>query len=271
MQRMEPGVSLYSRRVLIQPKSKVLLPEWLRFVKGVVDSEDIPLNLSREILQDGLLIRKLRKVLTSRIIKWMSEEARKSPEAYKAFYENFSVFLKEGVCTDEDHKKDIAKLLRYETSKNEAMELSSLNEYLERQPEGKDGSKTIYYFCVPNREFALSSPYFEAFKRKGIEVLFLYDSRDEFVVNSLQEFNGAKMIGIESTEGAKKIEETEDPSGTENEESTTKPLSKDEAEELKVWVTQNLGNRVKTVEVRSMMDGRRRNDDQSGNQANLLP
>jgi TNF receptor-associated protein 1 len=110
MERMAPGVSLYSRKVLIQAKSSALLPEWLRFIKGVVDSEDIPLNLSREMLQDSALITKLRNVMTRRICKWFEEEARRDPEKYDRFFREFGIFFKEGICTDLDYRVSRTRL-----------------------------------------------------------------------------------------------------------------------------------------------------------------
>ncbi|RUP47403.1 hypothetical protein BC936DRAFT_145769 [Jimgerdemannia flammicorona] len=165
-QRLEPGVSLYSRKVLIQPKSKALLPEWLRFVKGVVDLEDLPLNVSRELLQDNVL-SKLRNIMTARIIRWFHNESHQNPDKFNKFFLDFGQFLKEGICIDAQSKKDIAKLLRYETSATKEGELIGLKEYVERK---KEGQERIYYLLTPKRKFAEESPYLEAFRKKDIEV-----------------------------------------------------------------------------------------------------
>jgi len=203
MARMEPGVSLYSRKVLISPKSKLLLPEWLRFVKGVVDSEDIPLNISRENMQDSALITKINNVLTRKLISFFADEAKKDPVKYLDFFKNFSTFLKEGVCTDYANKEKIARLLRYQSSLDEedgTAKEQSLDDYVSRM---KIGQKAIYYLCAPNRESALQSPYMESFKKNGTEVLFLYQPIDDFVMKNLMNFNGRRLVSIESSEASK--------------------------------------------------------------------
>jgi HSP90 family molecular chaperone len=170
MGRIEPGVNLFSRKVLIQAKAKNLLPEWLRFVKGVVDSEDIPLNLSREHLQDSALIQRLNGVLTKRVLKWLDDESIKDPKKYSKFVEEFGNFLREGILQEMGNKEEIAKLLRFESSKTETGALTSLEDYIAKM--GKD-QNDIYYMCVPNRALAESSPYFESFKAKDSEVAVL--------------------------------------------------------------------------------------------------
>ncbi|KAI8581387.1 hypothetical protein K450DRAFT_232822 [Umbelopsis ramanniana AG] len=241
-QRQEPGVSLYSRKVLIQPKSKGLLPDWLRFVKGVVDSEDIPLNVSRELLQDNILSR-LRTVMTSRVIKWLESEAKRDTKRYNDFFLDFGQFIKEGVCTDAMYKKDIAKLLRFETSATKDNEMISLKEYADRK---KEDQKRIYYLLTPKRKFAEESPYFEAFKKNGIEVLYLYDTVDEFVVNHLREFQGLDLVAADSAEAA------DDPllSLSTNDTTSGGQLSETDAKELAKYIQETLGNNVvKQVDV----------------------
>jgi TNF receptor-associated protein 1 len=198
MGRQEPGVSLYSRRVLIQSKCAGLLPDWLRFVKGVVDSEDVPLNLSREMLQDSAVISRLNALLTRRLLKFLADQARTNEQRYcKEFFGEFGNFLKEGICTDPKWKEDIARLLRCETSAKADGELTSLDAYVERMPEHQ---KHIYFLCVPTRAFAQTSPYYEAFKKGSTEVLFLYTSLDDFVMNNLATYGGRKLVSIESGE-----------------------------------------------------------------------
>ncbi|KAG0003993.1 TNF receptor-associated protein 1, mitochondrial [Entomortierella chlamydospora] len=248
MQREEPGVSLYSRKVMIQAKSKALLPEWLRFVKGVVDCEDLPLNVSRELLQDQSL-SKLRQVLTGRIVKWLESESKSDPKAYNAFFEEFGNFIKEGVCTEtESNRVNVAKLLRYESSAGASGEVFSLKEYVDRM---KEGQENIYYTCVPKRQFAEESPYFEEFKNKGIEVLFLYDTTDEFVVNNLRQVGEHKLVSIDAADIQDKVLET--PSTKEKESSETEKLSEEEAkleaENIADWFRQTLGMQVRKVDV----------------------
>jgi HSP90 family molecular chaperone len=134
MGRMEPGVSLYSRKVLIEQNSKALLPDWMRFARGVVDSEDIPLNISRESMQDSRLIQRIRKVLTKRFIKFLEKNAKDDAAQYRTFFDEFGHFLKEGICTDYESKDDLAKLLRFATSALPEGELTSLDECVRRPP-----------------------------------------------------------------------------------------------------------------------------------------
>ncbi|CAO3676414.1 hypothetical protein G6F70_002248 [Rhizopus microsporus] len=234
-EQVEPGVSLYSRKVLIQAKSAGLLPKYLRFLKGVVDSEDIPLNVSRELLQDNILSR-LRMVMTSRILKWLDTEAKKDPKKYDEFFLDYGQFIKEGVCTDAMHKRDIAKLLRFESSTSKPGDtMISLEEYTKR---AKEGQKRIYYLLTPKRKYAEESPYTEVFKKNGVELLYLYDTVDEFVVNHLKEFQGYDLISADSPEAAS------DPLLQQHKEDKDKSLSDDDAKTLAKWIEQTLGDEV---------------------------
>lgn len=242
-ERQEPGVSLYSRKVLIQPKSKGLLPDWLRFVKGVIDSEDIPLNVSRELLQDNILSR-LRIVMTSRVIKWLDSEAKKDPAKYNDFFLDFGQFIKEGVCTDSMYKKDIAKLLRFESSTTKAGELTSLQDYADRK---KDEQKRIYYLLTPKRKYAEESPYTEMFKKNGVELLYLYDTVDEFVVSHIRDFNGIDLVAADSPEAAadELLQHKREGEGA-----LAGQLSETDAKDLAKWVEETLGgDMVKQVDV----------------------
>lgn len=159
--RLEPGVSLYSRKVLIERNSPDILPDWLRFVRGVVDSEDLPLSLSREKMQDSRLILKLKDVLTRRIIRFLEQQSNKDPEKFDKFFKEFGQFIKEGICTDFSNKDALAKLLRYDSSQMETDKLTTLDEYVSRCPPDQN---EIYYLCAPTRAIAEASPYYEAFK-----------------------------------------------------------------------------------------------------------
>ncbi|XP_075234414.1 TNF receptor associated protein 1 [Lycorma delicatula] len=190
------GVSLYSRRVLIKSKAENILPKWLRFIKGVVDSEDIPLNLSRELLQNSALIRKLTVVLTDRILRFLNEKVAKDLEEYSRFYKDYSLFLKEGIVTSDNQseKEEIAKLLRYESSNKPAGQTISFTDYCSKlQP----GQKDIYYLSAPSRSLAESSPYFEAMKEKKVEVLFCYEPHDEIVLLQLRQFDKYNLTSVE--------------------------------------------------------------------------
>ena len=223
MGRMEPGVSLYSRKVLISAKSKLVLPDWLRWVKGVVDSEDLPLNISRENMQDTRLLKRINSILSKKIIKYLDDEASKDRSKYSTFYTEYANFIKEGVCTDYEHRKDIARLLRFDSSigrqqttgvkehfpssNDNDRVLVSLDDYVSRMGAGQ---KSIFYLSAPNRSFALSSPYYESYKAKGAEVLFCYSAIDEFVMKNLTEYNGRKILSVDSEEAAAEEREKDD-------------------------------------------------------------
>ncbi len=195
--RMEPGVALYCRKVLIDNDPKNLLPDWLRFVRGVVDSADLPLNISRESMQDSTLIQKLNKVITKRFLKTLEEKAKKEPEVYDDFWKTFGLFLKEGVTTDFTHRDQLLKLLRFESSYTEEGKTTSLADYLSRAPEGQ---KEIYYLSGPSRNSIETGPYMEAFKARNIEVLYLYEPIDEFVMNHARAFEEKNFVSADSAD-----------------------------------------------------------------------
>lgn len=221
----QSGLSLYSRRVLIQQNARGLLPQFMRWVRGVVDCEDVPLNISRESLQDSDLIRRLGDIITKRMLKFLGERAKKEPEKYVKWYGKMGVFLKEGICGDQSYmyKDALTPLLRFETS-SEAVKSDgddkprhaqiSLDQYVERMPEGQ---KDIYYLVAPGgRKQAEISPYLEHLKRKGHEVLYLYAHVDEFVMQHIRSHKGKKLVSVEMAEfdedskDAKKDDDTTD-------------------------------------------------------------
>eukprot|EP00051_Salpingoeca_urceolata_P005461 m.73400 g.73400 ORF g.73400 m.73400 type:complete len:782 (-) comp14346_c0_seq1:22-2367(-) len=195
--RMEPGVSLYCRKVLIQKSSDKLLPAWLRFVRGVVDSEDIPLNLSREMLQDSALIAKLNSLLARRIIRLLKEKAKKEPEEYLKFYLEYNAFIKEGIVTDNVNQSELSRLVMFQSSKEESGKLISLGDYKARMPESQ---KEIFYLSAPSRAAAEASPYLDALKKQDFEVLFLLEPLDEVVVSYIPQFDETRLVSIESSE-----------------------------------------------------------------------
>lgn len=231
--RVESEVHLYCKKVLIQSKPKNLFPEWLRFLRGVVDSEDLPLNISRETMQDSALMQKLNKVLSTRFLKFLDETAEKDPELYAKFYQEYNRFLKEGVVTDFVHKEALGKLLRYESSGLEAGKQTSLADYVRRMPSDQ---KEIYCLLAQNREAAMSSPYFEVFASRKFEVLFLYDPWDEFVIEHLHAFEGKTLRPAEKAE----LDLSEKASGG---------LTDDQAAELARWLKESLGEKVNEVRV----------------------
>jgi TNF receptor-associated protein 1 len=191
--KVDGGVALYCRKVLIDADPKGLLPEWLRFIKGVVDSADLPLNISRETMQDSALLRKLNSVISKRVIRMFEKEAEADPEKYRGFYRKFDRFFKEGVATDYANRQALAKLLRFESSLTAAGTLCGFADYVSR---AKDGQQEIYYLVGPNRESLEASPYLEAFRARGLEVVYFTDAVDEYVVDALGEFEDKKLVSI---------------------------------------------------------------------------
>jgi len=232
MVRQESEVHLYCRKVLIESKPKGLLPEWLRFVRGVVDSEDLPLNVSRERMQDSDLMRKLSKALTNRFLKHLAEEAEKDAAAYDGFYSEYHRFLKEGVLSDWENQAALAKLVRYESSATEAGKKTSMADYVKRMPEGQ---KDIYYLLAKDRAAAEASPYFEVFRARKFEVLFVDDPIDEFVMDRLREFDSKSITAAEKAEL-----DVEDAS-------KEGALTDDEATSLAGWLKLTLGEAVHEV------------------------
>jgi len=234
MRRTDSEVNLYCRKVLIQAKAKGLFPEWLRFLRGVVDSEDLPLNISRETMQDTSLMQKLNQVLTGRFLKFLDEQSVKEAEAFDKFYTEYQRFLKEGVVTDFTHKEALGKLLRFESSTLDQGKLTSLADYVKRM---SSEQKEIYCLLAPNRAAAESSPYFEVFKERKFEVLFLYDPWDEFVMEHLHTFEGRAL----------KLAEKADLHL--NEPKQAGALSEGAAKALAQWLKENLGDKVGEVRV----------------------
>ncbi len=234
--RMEPAVALHCRKVLIDSEPKGLLPEWLRFLKGVIDSADLPLNISRERMQDSALIQKISQVITKRFLKFLGDLAKKKPEDYKKFYTTWGTFLKEGVTSDFTHRDGLAKLMRFESSMLEANELTGFEDYLTRM---KDGQKEIYYVYGQNRAAIEAGPYVEAFKARNLEVLYCYEPIDEFVMSHLGQFEEKSIRSADSEE----IElESID-------ESATEALTEDEQKALSEWLKSTLGEgKVSKVE-----------------------
>lgn len=231
--RLEPAVGLYCRKVLIDAHPKDLLPEWLRFLKGVVDSEDLPLNISRETMQDKALLDRLGKVITKRFLKLLEEEAAQRADAYTEFYAQFGLFLKEGAALDFTHKDQLVKLLRFESSLTEKGKTTSLADYVSRM---KDGQKEIYYLVAPNREAIESGPYLEGFKARNLEVLFCYEPVDEYVFNNVREFDGKKFLSADHSDV--KLDDVPQ---------TGETLSEADAQALAAWLREKLGAQVADV------------------------
>jgi molecular chaperone HtpG len=184
--KLDHGIQLYSNKILIQPDCKTLLPEYMRFIRGVVDSADIPLNISRETFQDNRIIHKMKSILVKQLLTLMQNLARDEKEKYETFWRQFGRILKEGVHLDFENRDTLAQLMRFNSSTcSDSQGLVSLKEYVDRM---KPDQKEIYYITAVNRETMEKSPYLEIFHKKGIEVLYLTDPHDEFLLSGLIEF-----------------------------------------------------------------------------------
>ncbi len=186
IKKLEHGLQLYSNKILIQSDCKLLLPEYLRFVRGVVDSSDIPLNISRETFQDNRIIHKMKSILVKQAITLLQDLAKNEKEKYETFWRQFGRILKEGVHFDFENRDPLAQLMRFNSSAcKDANELISLKEYVEKM---KPEQKEIYYITAVNRETIEKSPYLEIFRKKDVDVLYLTDPNDEFLLSGLEEF-----------------------------------------------------------------------------------
>ncbi|RII27351.1 MAG: molecular chaperone HtpG [Geobacter sp.] len=188
------GVNLYVRRVFITDNCEHLIPDYLRFVKGVVDSSDLPLNVSREILQEDVQIKRIEKNLVGKILSTLTETKEKEPEGYLAFYKEFGPVLKEGIHFDHANREKLQELVLFESTRTDAGQFVSLKEYVARMAEGQ---KEIYYITGTAREALEQSPHLEIFRKKGYEVLFLTDPVDEWVVQQLTEYDGKKLKAVD--------------------------------------------------------------------------
>ena len=216
MQRDERrGLRLYVKRVFIMDAAEQLLPHYLRFIRGVVDSDDLPLNVSRELLQENKLVGKIRSAVVRRSLDLLTKLADKEAEKYNRFWDEFGNVVKEGLVEDMANKEKIAKLLRFSSTADAAKEQRvSLEDYVSRMKEDQD---VIWYVTAENRKAAENSPHLEIFRKKGVEVLLMSDRIDEWAMGYFTEFDGKKMrsiakgdVDLGSEEEKKKNKEEED-------------------------------------------------------------
>jgi molecular chaperone HtpG len=219
----ESGLRLYARRVMVMDKCEELLPRYLRFIKGVADSSDLPLNISRQRLQQDRHISQIRKWLTRKVLDTLAEMKEKEPDKYLTFWGEFGKAMKEGVGSDNDNKDKLLPLLLFESS-NDPVKLSTLKEYVERM---KPEQSEIFYLTGESRKVIENSPHLEAPRQRGYEVLFLNEPVDELLVQSLYDFEGHKLKSV--TKGKVQL-------GTEEEQKAQEEQLKSKEEEYSAFL-----------------------------------
>jgi len=233
------NIKLYVRRVFIMDNCEDLIPEWLNFVKGLVDSDDLPLNISRETLQQNKVLKLIKKTLVKKCIELFFEIAD-NKEEFDKFYEQFGRNLKYGVHEDSSNREKLAELIRYHTTKT-GDKMCSLKEYISRMKEGQD---KIYYITGENRKSLENSPFVEGFKKKGHEVIYMTEAIDEYMMQQLKEFEKHKFVCI--SKGGVELEDTED-------EKQEKQKLVDSMKIVCDVIKETLGEKVEKVEVSSLV------------------
>ncbi len=263
--RKEPGLKLYARKVLIQDFSKDLLPEYLSFVQGVVDSEDLPLNVSRESVQANTIMARLKKAITGRVLGDLKRMVRNDRETYLKIFDQFGRFLKQGLVIDHDTKEDLQHLLLFPTTKaDEATELVSLEEYADRMANNQND---IYYVVADDFFSARRSPHLDAFRQRGIEVLYFTDPVDAMMLMGLDEYRGHKLRNVDEADI-----DLSDIGEAQDEAEQQEPVTQGDFEAVVERFKSILGSRVRDVrESKSLVAGAARLiSDETGGQRQMF-
>lgn len=244
--RREPGLKLYTRKILIQEYNTDLLPEYLQFVQGVVDSEDLPLNVSRETVQANPLILKLKQVLVKRILGDLKKLAENDAEKYAQIWSEYSQFFKHGVIAEFGDRDKLLPLLRFHTSSHPEAWVS-LDEYIERA-NTVDGQKAIYYIIADSVNNAARSPHLDPFQSRGLEVLYLTETVDGFFVNALREYKAFKFVSVDAAEV-----DLEGVGAAPDESESSENVAQDALDDLIVKMRNVLGESVESVRVSKVL------------------
>jgi molecular chaperone HtpG len=220
--RKQDGLQLYCRNILLQDFSRDLLPDYLRFVQGVVDSEDIPINVSRETIQSNKVVTQIRKILTGKVLDKLADLAEKEPEQYLTFWNTYGDFLKEGITTNPEDQERLIKLIRVNTRKHES-ELISFNDYIEEKSEKQ---KKIYYFLDNENNQMNASPHLDIFKKYDIDVIHFKTLIDPFLVLRIPSIQDLELVNVANPQNLQDLDEFEEETET-NEENTTEPVDEE--------------------------------------------
>ena len=243
--RADHGLHLCARRILVQNDNRDLLPDYLRFLRGIVDSADLPLNVSREALQDNTVFRKMQKVITKKVLDHFDTFAEEHKDAYLRFYREFGVILREGISSDYENRDRLAKLLRFKsTDVMQSAELVSLEGYCSRATAGQE---QIYFACGTDRDAVLRDPNLEVFRSRNLEVLILTDPADEFILSHLGEFQEKQIVSVDAAD--LKLPPKDDAATTDDESGKDKDQQEISAslEALIGLMKESLGDQVQDV------------------------
>ncbi|MBN1261662.1 MAG: molecular chaperone HtpG [Anaerolineae bacterium] len=240
--RTDYGLKLYSRKILIQEHNKDLLPEYLHFVEGVVDSEDIPLNISRETIQSNRAVRQIQRALTKRVLKELQDLAEEDAETYDRFWRTFGAFIKQGVATNPVHQEELVDLLRFPSSRSGGA-LVSLDEYVGRMPEAQE---KLYFILGEDMASVAASPHLDYFKQHNVEVLYMVDPLDGFMIQMLQTYKEKPLQNVDAADLT--LPEIDEPG-----DKAPETLDEAEFDAVVARFREVLGDRVKEVRASHML------------------